>query len=167
MESIGDFAEKLILNQVGSIKEGTELPPSANRSGMSPAGRDISNVEVPDSFMKEILGESFHPQDTPADDAIPELVWDGEEPQETPQALTEETAQQLVPLLEEVRNLLKEMTTAGMMGVNLGGPAKDNASWEKMEKGYGYQPTKKPTLPGNSKKEVLKQSIRSKIKRRK
>ena len=70
MQSIGDFAENLILNQVGSIKEGKELPPHAQGAGKAPAGRDISNVNVPDSFMKEVLGESFHPQDTPAAEAI-------------------------------------------------------------------------------------------------
>ena len=167
MESIGDFAEKLILNQVGSIKEGTEVPPSAQANGMAPAGKDISKVKVPDSFMKEVLGESFHPQDTPAEDVIPELVWAGDEDQPSVQSLTEETAQQLVPLLEEVRDLLKEMTTAGSLGVNMAGPQKDDESWAAMEKSYGYKPTKKPTLPGDSRKAVLKQSIRAKLKNRK
>ena len=165
MESIGDFAEKLILNQVGSIKEGKELPPSVQSDGLAPAGRDISNVEVPDSFMKEVLGESFHPQDTPAVDAIPELVWNEPEQPKEPQTLTEETAQQLLPLLEEVRDLLKEMgTTAGMMGVNLAGPGKVDTSYEKIEKGYGYT---KPTSSGKSRKSILKQSIKAKLKNRK
>jgi hypothetical protein len=172
MQSIGDFAENLINEQVGSIRSGKQLPPTSQSNGMTPAGKDISNVEVPDSFMKEVLGEAFHPQDTPAVEEIPELVWEQPEEPQTSQALTEETAQQLVPLLEEVRDLLKEMgTTAGMMGVNLGGPGKDNESWEKMEKGYGYKKSKASNLPNlsgkKSKKAVLKASIRSKLKRNK
>ncbi len=171
MQSIGDFAEKLINEQVGGIKSGKQLPPSQS-NGMTPAGKDISNVEVPDSFMKEVLGEAFHPQDTPAVEEIPELVWSGDEGKLASQALTEETAQQLVPLLEEVRDLLKEMgTTAGMMGVNMAGPQKDNESYEQIEKGYGYikaKPSNLPNLSGKtSKKAVLKASIRSKLNKRK
>jgi hypothetical protein len=162
MNSIGDFAEQLILNQTQSIKEGKELPPQAKANGLAPAGRDISNVEVPDDFMRQVLGESFHPQDTPPADAIPELVWSDAEPEQAPQSLTEETAQQLVPLLEEVRDLLKEMSTAGMMGVNMAGPQKDDNCISKTEKKYGYISAR----PANSKKDILKQSIKSKLKRR-
>ena len=71
MNSIGDFAEQLILNQTKSIKEGKELPPQAKAEGLAPAGKDISNVDVPDSFMRSILGESFHPHDAPPAEAIP------------------------------------------------------------------------------------------------
>lgn len=162
MRTIGDFAEQLILNQTQSIKEGKELPPQAKSSGLAPAGRDISNVEVPNDFMREILGESFHPQDTPTSDSIPELVWSDAEPEQAPQSLTEETAQQLVPLLEEVRDLLKEMSTAGAMGVNLAGPQKDDSCIGKEEKKYGYISAR----PAKTKKDILKQSIKSKLKRR-
>jgi hypothetical protein len=164
MNSIGDFAEQLILNQTKSIKEGKELPPQAKSNGLAPAGRDISNVEVPDDFMREVLGESFHPQDTPPTDTIPELVWSEAEPEQAPQSLTEETAQQLVPLLEEVRDLLKEMsaaaTTTGQIGVNMAGPQKDDVG--KMEKKYGYISAR----PANSRKDILKQSIKNKLKRK-
>ena len=170
MQSIGDFATNLINNQVGEIKSGKALPPSLS-NGSTPAAKDIRNVEVPDSFMKEVLGESFHPQDTPAVDSIPELVWEEpESPQEpkAPESLTEETVQQLVPLLEEVRDLLKEMgTTAGMMGANLAGPGKAGKSYAEMEKKYGYISSKPSKLPGNSRKSILKQSIKSKLKKRK
>lgn len=162
MNSIGDFAEQLILNQTQSIREGKELPPQAKANGMAPAGRDISNVEVPDDFMRQVLGESFHPQETPASEAIPELVWSDAEPEQAPKSLTEETAQQLVPLLEEVRDLLKEMSTAGNMGVNMAGPQKDDGCIGKTEKKYGYISAR----PANSKKDILKQSIKSKLKRR-
>ena len=166
MDSISDFAENLILNQVNSIKEGKELPPNVESNGLTPAGRDISKVKVPDSFMTELLGEAYHPQDTPTVKEIPELVWtDPEESEEpkAPQSLTEETAQQLVPLLEEVKSLLKEMCTAGMMGVNMGGPAKDDESWDNVEKGNGY---KTPKTSKTSRKDVLKTAIKGKLRNR-
>jgi|10_taG_2_1085330.scaffolds.fasta_scaffold191029_2 hypothetical protein len=169
MESISSFAESLILNEVSDISQGKSLPPAAQaQKGLAPAGKDISNVEVPDSFMSEVLGEGFHPQEEPTADAIPELVWAEEEPQEAPKTslISEEMAQNLVPLLEEVRDLLKEMTTAGGLGVNMAGPQKDNESWAAMEKSYGYKAPKKPTLPGDSRKAVLKQAIKNKLRKR-
>jgi len=170
MDSIGDFAENLILNQVENITEGKELPPRAAGNGLTPAGRDISKVRVPDSFMTELLGEAYHPQDTPAVEEIPEIVWEQPEEPKAPQALTEETAQQLVPLLEEVKSLLKEMTTAGMGGVKLGGTTKGNKScesWANVEKGYGYKAPKASKLPGDSRKKVLKSAISAKLRKRK
>ena len=162
MKSIGDFAEQLILNQTQNIREGKESSPQAKSNGLAPAGRDISKVDVPDSFMREVLGESFHPQDTPPVDAIPELVWSEAEPEQPAQSLTEETAQQLVPLLEEVRDLLREMSTTGSIGVNLAGAQKDDGCISKAEKKSGYITAK----PAASRKDVLKQSIKSKLKRR-
>ena len=162
MHSIGDFAEQLISQKVGNIKEGKELPPSQT-SDLPAAGKDISNIKVPDTFMKEVLGESYHPQDIPATNTVPELVWTEPEEPKTPGVLTEETAQQLLPLLGEVRDLLKEMTTAGMMGVNLAGPQKDDTSWEKVEKKAGYLTAK---AGAKTRKQVLKQSIRSKLRKK-
>ena len=111
MESISNFAESLVLNQVNSVQEGKELPPNAQpQQGLAPAGKDIRGIDVPDSFMQEILGEQYVPQDPPPADSMPELVWtdpNSEEEPQAPQSLTEETAQQLVPLLEEVKSLLK------------------------------------------------------------
>jgi hypothetical protein len=165
MESIGNFAEQLILSQTQNIREGRELPPQSNNLGLAPAGKDISDVRVPDTFMRQVLGESFHPQEAPAEESIPELVWSEDEPQQPPQSLTEETAQQLVPLLEEVRSLLKEMTmattTTGKFGTNLAGPQSDSCIG-KEEKASGYISAK----PAKTKKDILKQSIRNKVKRR-
>jgi len=169
MRSIGDFAESLILNQVSNIKKGKELPPTvASRTGgLAPAGIDISKTKVPDSFMKQVLGEQYTPQDAEPVESIPELVWnqpEEEEPQQEPQYLTEETAKELFPLLEEVRDLLKEMccgTTTGMIGTNMGGAKSDYAS--KLEKKYGYMQSK--PAPAKTRKAVLKASIRSRLKK--
>lgn len=145
MKSIGDFAENLIAEQIKGVKSGKVMPTYNQPVGAStPQAPDISNVQVPDTFMKEILGESFHPQDTPASDSFPELVWNEEEQEEvTPVPLTEETAQQILPLLEEVKGLLQEMccamTTAGNIGVNLAGPQKDSSNFEREEAKRGYK----------------------------
>jgi len=129
-----------------------------------PGEKDIQ-IDVPDQFMKQVLGEEFYPQDTPPAESMPEIVWTDseqeEEQQPTPQTLTEETAQQLVPLLEEVRNLLKEMTTCGSIGVNMAGPQKD-APTDNIERKHGYLTSRKP----KNKRDVLKQSIRDRLSRR-
>lgn len=158
MNSIGDFAESLILGQVEDIKKGKSLPPKLQEakaaSNVAPA-KDISQIEVPDSMMREILGEGFHPQDTPPAETMPELVWDEPEPEPEPQVITEETAQELISLVEEVRGMiadLKEMTTAGMMGVNLGMPPGDPN--KKVNRGY-----RKPTRSS-----VLKAAIRRRLR---
>jgi hypothetical protein len=173
MKSIGDFAESLILGEVKNIQEGKSLP-SSTPTRKAPAGKDIRDISVPDTMMKEILGESYTPEETV--DSIPEIVWTDPTPPEeevappTPTMITESTAQELIPLLNEVKNLLSELTaaatTTGSIGVNLGGPTK---SWAKIEKDYGYRSSLKPTLGNNqlSRKKVLKQSIRNRLRRSK
>ena len=163
MKSIGDFAESLILGQVEDIKEGKSLPPSleeAKTTANAPA-KDISNIKVPDEMMQEILGEGFHPQNTPASEGFPELVWDGPEeevPEPEPKHLTEETGKELISLLEEVKGIvadLKEMTSAGGLGVNLAGPCKDPM---KKISSKGYR------KPKSSRKSVLKNAIKNRLK---
>ncbi len=158
MDSIGDFAESLILNQVEDIKKGKSLPPKLQEAKAASQGapaKDVSQIEVPDEMMRQILGEGFHPQDSPTVEAIPELVWDEPEPEPEPAIITEETARELVSLVEEMRGMvadLKEMTTCGMLGVNMGGPVAD--PMRKAAKGY-----RKPTRSS-----ILKKSIRRKLK---
>ena len=158
VDSIGDFAESLILGQVEDIKHGKSLPPKleeAKTTANAPA-KDISNVEVPDEMMRQILGEGFHPQDTPPAETMPELVWDEPEPEPEPTVITEETAQELVSLLEEVRGMvsdLKEMTSAGMLGAHFGMPPEDPM------KSYTPKRYRKP-----SRSSVLKDSIRRRLR---
>lgn len=129
MQSIGDFAEKLILGQVDDVKSGKALAPSLEEAASSSTSRpakDIRNIEVPNSFMKEVLGEGYT-QEEPAYETKPELVWtDPEEapPKPEPQPLTEETVGQLISLLEDLKSVvsdLKEMTSSGSFGPNFGG----------------------------------------------
>jgi hypothetical protein len=121
MKSIGDFAESLILGEVADVASGKASHPKASVSEQSlpPAGKDISKVKVPESFRKEILGESYQPVEEP-EEVVEEVVQEGE-------MITEETAQEMVSLLKDVRNLLSEMmtmgtTSAGSICVNLAGP---------------------------------------------
>ena len=167
MKSIGDFAENLILNQTQNIQEGKELPPNladAQAKSGAPAGRDISQVDVPDDFMKQVLGEGFHPQDTPPAETMPEIVWtdpetEAEEAQPVPQTLTEETAQQLVPLLEEVRDMLKEMVFTGDIGVNMG-PAPSDPMKDERDNGYVRLSSNKPKRKPNRKQDLAARLIR-------
>lgn len=158
MDSIGDFAESLILGRVEDIKKGKSLPPKLEEAKTASSGapaKDVSQIKVPDEMMQQILGEGFHPQDTPPAEGIPELVWDEPEPEPEPTVITEETAQELVSLLEEVRGMvsdLKEMTTCGMIGTNMAGPVAD----PKKNSARGYR---KPTRSS-----VLKNSIRRKLR---
>ena len=162
MDSIGNFAENLILNQVNDIKTGKQLPPTVSEEKKTaPAGIDISETKVPDSFMKELLGEQFVPQQkTQVNESFPQLVWSEEEQEKEAEViqLTEETGQQLIPLLEEVRDLLKEMTTVGGLGVNLGGEASCD-SFEREEKKLGYQKSQIPN------REKLKKALRARLRR--
>ena len=133
MDSISSFAENLILGEIENIQEGKVLPPSIDRQQPSPAPNvtDIRNIEVPDSLMREILGE----------EAVPFRGFDletkeKEEPQlvepvsEEPDSfiINEEKIDELIYLLKEVKSLLSEMTmattTSGQIGVNLAGPQK-------------------------------------------
>ena len=159
MDSISSFAENLILNEVNDIQKGkAPLPSEGRQSKLAPAGKDIRNIKVPNSMMKEILGENFHPQEGSTVEAIPELVWTDSEQEEEistpPSIISESTAQQLVPLLEEVRNLLLEMTGAttssGSIGVNLAGPGISKKTRKKTRK-----ETRKETRNGILRERVM------------
>lgn len=177
MNNIGDFAESLVFKELDRIQEGKVLPPNTSIATprAQPASRDIRNTEVPDAMMSQILGEGFHPQDTPSVDSIPEIVWTDPEEEASapvePSMISESTAQQLVPLLEEVKRLLLEMTAAttssGQIGTNFAGGCTKEEDWQEIEKGYGY---KFPTLSSKkskSKKDILKQSLKDKVRRSK
>jgi len=155
MDSIGNFAESLILNQVENVQSGKALPPSMEeasaKAGGSPA-KDIRGIKVPVDMMKQILGEAYT-QEEPTSEALPELVWsDPEEQPEVeekpePVALTEETASQLVHLMEELKELvcdLKEMTSCGNLGVNFSGTT----------------PTKRKSSTKRTKRNALKEALR-------
>jgi len=166
MNNIADFAENLVLDEVKSISEGKTSLHSTTRSTptAAPGGKDIRDIQVPDSMMKEILGEAFHPQHTPPVDAIPQLVWsDSEEEEEAPKPtlIAEERVEELLVLLREVKELLSEMTAAttgsGNIGINLAGESEDPVGSRQKR----YPSASKATLPSNfTTAGVLRQSMR-------
>lgn len=167
MQSIGDFAEQLIQQEVADIKEGKAVPPVFTGEKPDPTSPDITSTVVPESFMESVLGEAYDPSRYKATPVVEEAQpVDEPEPKEeevieedTSQLLTEETAQKLIPLLENLTNLVTEMmsaamTTTGNLGVNLGGP------------GLSASERKTGKVRSKSKKDVLKSSIRTKLRNR-
>ena len=131
--SIGDFAESLLnSNAIPPLHE-AQAPTMPNVPG-SANQLDITNVDVPDDFMHEVLGgesttsylnsvlEGASPQPSiPRSEELPvrEKVVDQTE---RLAALLE----QLTAVLSETKQLISEMTlenTSGMGGVNIAGPA--------------------------------------------
>ena len=116
MNSLSDFAESLILGEV----EGRKVGKTSIGAQPAPGMLDISETSVPTNLLKQILGEEAIPEE-PVEEIqeseVEELV---QEPTQG-NLLTEETAQEMVSLLSEVRDLLQEMcgTGVGSIGVNL------------------------------------------------
>lgn len=154
MESIGDFAESLILGNVQGIKEGKELPPSQGGGKPSPGTPDIRNTKVPDSFMSQVLGEQYvsHQEE---EEVIEEETVE-EEVVEQPSVITESQASEMIDLLREVKGLLKEMTMTGNLGTNMSGPAKDSGSCSDEEKKKGYKPATAASILRDNLKKKLK-----------
>jgi hypothetical protein len=169
MNNISDFAENLILNEVKDISEGKASAPAMNKNTpAAPAGKDIRNVSVPDSFMQEILGEEFVPSAQEEEEIISTPVSTVEEPEEINNLMISEgKVDELLVLLREVKELLSEMTmattTTGQIGVNFGGPGKQS----KAKPQRGYPKSKKATLPSNLKsaRDIFRQSLASKRRR--
>ena len=114
MQSIGDFAESLILSEVKSVQSGEAKPPLMSGNKPSPDVPDISRVEVPKSFMNQVLGESVEEEFVEPQEEVIEV-------EEThPDYITEETASELITLLRDVKAMLSEMTATGMIGVSFG-----------------------------------------------
>lgn len=159
MQSIGDFAESLVLGEVDNIKKGKQAPPVFTEAKASPSAPDIRNTKVPDSFMSEVLGEQYVPQEEEEEMIEEEILEEEDDVEyvEMPDLITESQASEMIDLLKDVRNLLQEMTMTGNIGVNLGPPAKDTkCKAEETRRGY-----KAP-----SKASVMRDSIRRRLKRR-
>jgi hypothetical protein len=143
MESIGSFAENLILNEIEEIKTGKTLPPTLRQAEVkaAPAGKDIRNIEVPTSFMEEVLGEEYSPPLKEEKSTVVEEVVEEPSTGAHPSLISEEKVDELISLLKDVKGMLSEMTTTGMLGVNLGGPGKASKSTE-FTTGKYISPTK-------------------------
>lgn len=125
-ESISSIAERLVLGDIAEIKSGKKILPNTNvvQPKAEPAGIDISKVDVSRDFLNQILSESFGVKKARnISDPEPKQEMPVVEIQVSP-AMNEaiERIDTLIAQLQAMRATLTEMTTAGMMGVNLGGP---------------------------------------------
>ena len=150
MDSIAKFATELMQEQVAQGNPATPVTSNVDAP-------DISHVEVPDSFMDQILGEETapKPKEEKAEVEVQEQEQE-EKPASTP--LTEETAQRLIESLDKLTNQLNEMTTTGSIGVNLAGPTHDQEV-DRANRERGYETPK-------SRKETLKGKFRERLKAR-
>ena len=159
MTSIGDFAESLISEELDGIKTGKVLPPSLQTSPTknAPAGKDIRDIKVPNSFMQEVLGESYVP--TQEEEIQPPIV--EEEVEESPPILLEERVDELVSLLKDVKEMLSEMmgtTTTGMGGINFAPHQIEEPQCDDRERGY-IKSTPAKMRP-KTRKEVFKSAMK-------
>ena len=130
MDSIGSFAEDLILQDLQEVKEGKALPPALRDASPEPDSKDIRNTTVPESFMQQILGEEYNEEPSEEEPQVleEESAFFGTETTE-PTEVIEEDFQSIIlevrELLKDVKGILTEMTSAGMIGTNLAGNSED------------------------------------------
>jgi|6_EtaG_2_1085325.scaffolds.fasta_scaffold08625_6 hypothetical protein len=136
MQSIGDFAESLITSQVSDIKEGKALP-VVDSNLAEPGQRDVSRIEVPDTFSSQILRESFEVKTkTPPVNKVP---------QESEPEINYEPLLRLNSILSEAQDILENLgTTAGSIGI------------ATLGKKGGTVPKKEPKVSRNDPKDLRK-----------
>ena len=120
--TIGGFAEDLISKELGKIKEDPSYIAEAVSSEL-PQGNvpDLRNVEVPNNFMNELLGES-----TQEEEENPEMV---EQP-------SEDLFGKLHSLVKELNIVLNEMTMSGHIGANQAGKGVKPKAIKRGSDGY-------------------------------
>ena len=119
MQGIGNFAESLILGEL-------EAPQKKKATNESSWG-DIRDVEVSDSFRNQLIESA-----TSEDPNSVAISLDNEGPEEVPiaeptpiadvESSSEDLVKRLESLLSEFKEVLSEITTTGMLGVNLSPP---------------------------------------------
>ena len=119
MQSIASFAENLVTEELTKIGRGESLSPASTSVGTEEGMKDIRNIEVPDSFMHQILGESTEEKtiSMPSD-----------------QKHLQDLVEKFNKLVEEGRELLQEITSVGGLGVNLGGKTNTEDPFKKEQR---------------------------------
>jgi len=118
-KSLGSLAEDIINKDFQLLQEDNLVSPDSNvPPQLAESQKDVRNIEVPDSFMKLVLGESSKNVEE-KEEELPETTLFGN-PAISPQILLDK----LTSLVNEARKVVGEMTTVGMLGVNMAGPAK-------------------------------------------
>jgi len=116
--NIGDIAES-IMNQGGRTPVATEYSQPVNAPVDSFGDQmDISNVEVPDSFMQKLLGEDSSPAKT-------EVQEESQSAENDILSILYEEIQELKGMVSEMKTLITEQSAVGAMSVNMAGECDD------------------------------------------
>lgn len=129
IKSIGDFALSLIEKNKDEYKRSVSngLPVSVP----IPDGPDYSNIKVDEDTVTDIFAKSFGLKKKPVSKPIKEFrVIQTKKSVRSPEVLIAEFEE----VLSQARYLIQEMTTCGMVGVNMAGPTKK----KKLKKKWKY-----------------------------
>jgi len=129
--SIGDFAMSLIEKNKDEYKKSTAngLPVSVP----TPDGPDLSKIQVDEATVTDIFAKSFGIKKKAVARPVQEskkIVEKINPPKKSPEQLIAEFEQ----VLTQAKGLIREMTTCGMIGVNMAGPIKK----KKIKKKFKY-----------------------------
>lgn len=129
--SIGDFAMSLIQNNKDEYKRGVSngLPVPAP----TPQGPDLSKIEIDEATVTDIFAKSFGIKKKVVAKPIQEskrVVEKTMPERKSPEQLIAEFEQ----VLTKAKGLIQEMTSCGMIGVNMAGSAKK----KKLKKKWKY-----------------------------
>ena len=129
--SIGDFAMSLIEQNKNEYKKSVSngLPVSMP----TPEGPDLSKIQVDEATVTDIFAKSFGIKKKAVATPVQEskkIVEKTKPTRKSPEQLIAEFEQ----VLTQARSLIQEMTTCGMIGVNMAGPAKK----KKLKKKWKY-----------------------------
>lgn len=128
IKSIGDFALSLIEKNKDEYKKSVSngLPVSVP----TPDGPDYSNIKVDEATVTDIFAKSFGLKKKTVSKPIRESRVLESKKTKSPKELVAEFEQVLV----QARQIIQEMTTCGMLGVNMAGPVKK----KKIKKKWKY-----------------------------
>lgn len=128
--SIGDFALSLIEKNKDEYKHGISngLPVATPR----PDGPDYSNIRVDEDTVTDIFARSFGIKKKAVSKPIRESRM--LEPKKKPKKSPEQLIAEFEVVLSQARSLIQEMTSCGMIGVNMAGPVKK----KKIKKKWKY-----------------------------
>jgi len=134
--TVGSFAESLINSEIGKVQEDPSyISEATSTQSPGPNVPDLRQVEVPKSFMSQILGEEVEPE------VEQEPVQS--EPVESLQTLNEETVvliEKLHSLVRDLDGVLSELTSTGMLGVRQGVHTRQASSFIKsLRSSNGYK----------------------------
>ena len=129
IKSIGDFALSLIEKNKDEYKRSVSngLPVATPE----PQGPDLTKIQVDEETVTDIFAKSFGIKRKPVSKKLHESR--REEPKKqskSPEQLIAEFEQ----VLTQAKGLIQEMTSCGMIGVNMAGPAKK----KKLKKKWKY-----------------------------